>query len=60
MIFFDYPNFLGCILNPTFIKNILATLDIFLRLVQITLLSKWLKLLIASTFVRLPTSMPIF
>ena len=60
LIFFDYPNFLGCILNPAFIKNILTTLYILLRLIQIILLLEWLKFLIASTFVGLPTSMAIF
>ena len=60
MILFDYPNFLGCILNPTFIKNILATLYILLRLIQMILLLEWLKFLVASTFVGLPTTMAIF
>ena len=60
LVFFYDPNFLGCILNPSLVQYILATLYVFLRLVKIILLLEWLQLLVSPTFIGLSPNMAIF
>ena len=60
LVFFYDPNFLGCILNPSLVQYILATLYVFLRLVKIILLLEWLQLLVGPSFIGLSPNMAIF